>query len=287
MIARVLASVLFLGAVAAGTFIEEPLRGRPSGPTVLAGDLHVHAFPADGALPVWEIQREASRRGIDVVAITNHNRNFAIPLANASGLVRDFPIVIPAQELTTARFHIAAVGISSVIDWRLSARDAIAEIHRQGGVAIAAHPLAWSWREQDPGVLRLLDGVEVAHPVILFEPGAAPELLEFFGRAKRANSRVAPIGSSDFHGGAPLGVCRTYLVVDEVSQDGVLDAIRRGRSVASGPGDRLVGDPEHVQAVRAHLRQWQGPGWGYGRPAVFALLALASLAVLVVLDGGA
>ena len=29
---------------------------RPEGPTILAADLHVHPYPGDGSLPVWELQ---------------------------------------------------------------------------------------------------------------------------------------------------------------------------------------------------------------------------------------
>ena len=116
---RTVAGVIFVLSVIAGTLIDPAGRAAPTGPTVLTADLHVHAFPADGILPVWAIQREAERRGLDVVAITNHNRNFAMPLARASRLLNDYPIIIPSQELTTPHFHMAAVGVSKMVDWRL------------------------------------------------------------------------------------------------------------------------------------------------------------------------
>jgi hypothetical protein len=235
-------------------------------------------------LPVWEIQREAERRGLDVVAITNHNRSLAMPLARASGLLGDYPIVIASQELTTPHFHIAAIGVRNMVDWRLPAVDAIDAIHAQGGVAIAAHPVPASWTDADPRALAILDGAEVAHPTILGARKRQFQLREFYERARTLNPRLAAIGSTDFHGGAPLGLCRTYLLVDEVSREGVLDAIRRGRTVASGPGGELVGQPDLVTKVQAHLRDVQSPAFGFAAPTWLALGALISLGVMDGLD---
>jgi len=282
--ARKGAGVLFVASVIAGTLIDAPHRTAPGGPTVLTGDFHVHAFPADGMLPVWEIQREAERRGLDVVAITNHNRNFAMPLAGATGLLKDYPIVIASQELTTAHYHMAAVGVDEMIDWRLTALDAITAIHAQGGVAIASHPVPISWTDLDSRALASLDGAEVAHPTILGVRKREFQLRQFYERTRSVNPGVAPIGSTDYHGGAPLGVCRTYLVVDEVSRKGVLDAIRGGRTVASGPGGLLVGDTDLVRAVQDHLGNAQPPNFGWAASTWLALLALISLAVVVVRD---
>ncbi|MEO5895707.1 MAG: CehA/McbA family metallohydrolase [Vicinamibacterales bacterium] len=283
--ARETAGVLFVVSVIAGSLIDAPHRTAPGGPTVLTGDFHVHAFPADGMLPVWEIQREAERRGLDVVAITNHNRNFAMPLARATGLLRDYPIVIASQEVTAPRYHMAAVGVSDMIDWRLTALDAINAIHAQGGVAIASHPVLVSWTDTDARALASLDGAEVAHPTILGVKRREFQLRQFYERTRTVNPGIAPIGSTDYHGGAPLGVCRTYVVVDEVSREGVLDSIRRGRTVASGPGGQLVGDKDLVRAVQEHLGASQPPNFGWAASTWLALLALSSLAVIVVRDG--
>jgi len=282
--ARTIAAITFLACVVTGTLIDPAGRTRPAGPTVLVGDFHVHAFPADGMLPVWSIQREAERRGLDVVAITNHNRNFAMPLARASRLLNDYPIVIPSQELTTPRFHMAAIGVTKMIDWRLPAADAIDAIHAQGGVAIASHPVPKSWTDDDPRVLASLDGAEVAHPTILGIVKRQNQLLAFYERVRRVNPDLAPIGSTDFHGGGPLGVCRTYVIVDEVSVGGVLEAIRHGRTVAAGPDDRLIGDPELLQIVQQHLARSQGAGFGRSAATGLALVSLLSIGVVVFLD---
>jgi hypothetical protein len=252
------ALLLFAAALVAGTLTDVPRRVPPPAGAIV-GDFHVHAAPGDGFLPVWEIQREAARRGIDAVAITNHNHALALRLGEWFGLIGPYPIVVPGQELTTPRFHMASLGIRRMVDWRLTARQAIAAIHAQGGAAIAAHPIDDSWLDTDVEALRVLDGAEIAHPVSIAKETWAREVRAFHARAREANPDVAAIGSSDFHGG-PLGTCRTYLIVDELSQAGVLDAIRRGRTEARCDGPR---------------------GFGYGRSTWMALAALLALGTAV------
>lgn len=277
--ARTIAAAVFGAAVSTMTVTDVPVRRPPSGPAVLSGDFHVHGMPGDGALPVWEIQREAARRGLDVVAITNHNSNLSMRLARLLGLLEPYPIVIPGEEITTGSFHIAAVGIQTLVDHRLPAAAIIDAIHAQGGVAIGAHATV-----TESSANRTLDGTEAAHPMILIGPKWADRLRLAYEDARAVHPGIAAIGSSDFHVGTPLGLCRTYVVVEEVSAAGVLDAIRRGRTVAAGPGARLVGYEENIRAVTPHLQPAQAAGFGYGASTGWTLLALAALGLTVLLD---
>ena len=245
---RATALALVVGALYVGTLADrEQLARRRPGDTVLAGDFHVHAFPIDGTLPRWEIQREAARRGLDVVGITTHNQTIAGRLAE--GLDGGDVITLPGQEITTPHFHIVAVGITTTIDWRLPVEEAIAEIHRQGGVAIAAHPVRDSWRVAGEQGLRALDGFEAAHGITSFVPTGQTELDEFYRRAKAVNQDIALIGSSDSHFFSDMGLYRTYVIVKERSAQGVMDAIRSGRTVAADANGNLIGDPALVEEV--------------------------------------
>jgi len=96
------------------------------------------------------------------------------------------------------------------------------------------------------------------------------------------NPDVAPIGSTDFHMTAPLGLCRTYLLVEERSATGALDAIRRGRSVARDVDGRLLGAAEHVATVERHLA---ASAAAEPVPVVHKLIALVALLSLAVLTG--
>jgi nucleotide-binding universal stress UspA family protein len=215
---------------------------------VVIADLHVHAFPGDGGLPPWDIRREARRRGIDVVAIANHNHAVALRLDRALFTPPTRPLVLAAEETTSSRYHLISLGIRESIDWRLSLADAIRAIHAQGGVAIAAHPID-DFGPFDDDVLRMLDGLEVAHPIGHYDAVARAQLEALYERARRVKPTIAPIGSSDYHFGAPIGFSHTRLLVGDLSAEGVLDAIRAGRAVAYAPGGRSYGSAEWVDAV--------------------------------------
>lgn len=283
MIRRV-AVAAFALCVAAGTWLD-PARGSAvkSG-AVLIADLHVHPYPGDGSLPVRELQREAGRRGLDVVAITPHNNRVALGMSRLVGLDPEGPIVLPGQEVTAPGFHIVALGTARLVDWRLPAADAISEIHAQGGIAIAAHPVDASWRVPGDEALRALDGAEVAQPGWRRRNPARDEFDKFFRRVQAVNPGIAPIGSSDFHMNAPLALCRTYLLTSDHSVAGVLGAIRDGRTVAQDGRGRLIGAAADVAAVEAHLAASPPPPGVPMRDRLLALGALLALAALTIRD---
>ena len=281
--ARAFALISFAAALLAGWSLDVARPLGPQDPALLAVDFHVHAMPGDGSLPVWEIQREAARRGLDAVAITNHNHTFAVRIARRLKLLGGYPIVIDSQELTTPAFHMAAVGASQLVDWRLPAAEAIADIHRGGGIAIAAHPDSSSWLVAGGEAMRALDGTEVQHSSVLGAGSeAATELRAFYERAQRVHPEIAPIGASDFHWGGPVGVCRTYVAVEAVSQAGIVDGVRRGRTVAVCPGGRVTGAADLIERAGARLAAQPAATFGYGASTWIALTALLALAATVV-----
>ena len=276
---RVAAAALGCALLAATVVDQRSLSaGGSRDGNILEVDLHVHAFPGDGSLPRWELQREAARRGLDAIVITNHNQT----LAGRFGAVftGSDVLVIPGEEVTTPAFHLIAAGVRETIDWRLPLREMVAAIHRQGGVAIAAHPVDKSWRPREPDSLRTLDGVEAAHPMIDFVDGARTEFAAFFAQTTAARPAIAPIGSSDTHATPTLGYCRTYVFVDERSERGVLTAIREGRTVASDGRGALTGDPERVRQVRARIAA-APPAPVSSVPRLLATAVLLSLAFLI------
>jgi hypothetical protein len=258
-LARALGVALVLAGIAGGTLHDrQPVRDIPrvGDEFVLAGDFHVHAFLGDGGVAPWELAREARRRDLDVIAVTNHNQLIA---ARVAARHPADAIVIVGQEVTTPQFHMIAAGIQDVVDWRLTASEAVRAIHAQGGIAIAAHPVPQSWTATDDRAFALLDGSEVAHSAAIHSSRARRELAAFFSAAAAVNPSLAPIGSSDFHFGGALGRCRTYVFTDEVSEAGVLEAIRSGRTVAYDGYGRFTGDPERVRAVEAIVAERPPP----------------------------
>jgi predicted metal-dependent phosphoesterase TrpH len=272
---------VFLTAVAGGSWLGtvHPEPGRRGMP--LVADLHVHPFPGDGALTISELQREAARRGVDVIAVTGHNNQAAWRLAQAATRVDHTEvIVLPGQEVTNPRFHLVAVGIPRPVAWDQDARAVIDEIHALGGAAVAAHPGDDSWIPRDPGTLSRLDGAEVAHPSREEGPERAGQIDRFFAAAGQAQPGLAAVGSSDFHMGAPLGRCRTFVFADERSAAGVIRALRTGQTVAEDAAGRLFGPAHLVALVTPELQARRTHGHVSIGEKACALAALLGLALL-------
>jgi hypothetical protein len=251
---RVVALVLLACGLALGTVTDTLPSRAPvhvDGFEVITGDFHVHAFIGDGAIAPWMLQRHAARAGLDVIAVTNHNQTLAARLGRAAARRSSGPLVLVGEEITGRDFHLIAVGIEHPVEWDQPARLAIEQVHAQGGVAIAAHPLHGYAEGYDDVALAELDGLEVAHPDRL-APRLRPQFDEFFQRTLPRNPQVAAIGSSDFHVTAPMGLCRTYLMVRERSEAGVLEAIRDGRSIGRCEDGPLRGRPEVVRLLEPY-----------------------------------
>jgi len=79
-------------------------------------------------------------------------------------------------------------------------------------------------------------------------------LADSFDRAIRTKPSIAPIGSTDFHFTAAIGLCRTYLFVRDVTPAGVLDAIRNGRTVACDQRGNVYGAADMAREVEGLCR---------------------------------
>jgi hypothetical protein len=237
--------LLMLGA-AIGTLVDRvptrlPLRVGEY--WLLSGDFHVHAFPGDGVLSPWTLRGEAERAGLDVIAVTNHNQVLTGRLARWVAERSPGPIMITGQEITNHTYHMIGVGLQRTVNATPPVAVTAADVRAQGGVAIAAHPIARFHGYDGNEAAAAIDGAEVAHPLVLADDGFATELRAFYERTRRMKPHLAAIGSSDFHGiPPPLGQCRTYLFVHERTEAGVLEAIRSGRTLAVDGYGKVEGD---------------------------------------------
>jgi predicted metal-dependent phosphoesterase TrpH len=242
---------LLLAALVAGTIADVPnprVSREIGGYHVLAADFHVHVFPFGwSALPPWDTVIEARHQGLDVVAITPHNGHLWLArVGRWFARVTGGPIVIVGEEIGSSRYHMLAVGIVDAVSSELSAADAIDEVHRQGGVAIAAHPYEQFQPAYDAEALQKLDGSEVVRPETQHDAQAAAQLREFFARAE-----TTAIGASDYHSaGTRVGHSRTYVFALDRTEQAVLDAIREGRTVVYDR-ERAYGDPALIELAAA------------------------------------
>jgi predicted metal-dependent phosphoesterase TrpH len=105
------------------------------------GNLHMHTTCSDGKNDYEEMVQKALSLKFSFIAITDH---FYGGLALCEDVIRQCRderrlLCIPSMEVT-GRTHLLAIGIQSIIDKRLPVKKQVEEIHRQGGIAIAAHP---------------------------------------------------------------------------------------------------------------------------------------------------
>lgn len=214
---------------------------------VLSGDFHVHMFPLDAStLSPWDVVVEARRRGLDVIALTGHNQAWTAKIGRAFSRLTGGPMVLVGEEVITPPFDMIAVGIPGTIHWRRTAAETAAEIHRQGGVAIAAHPLRGYWPAYESAI-PTIDGAEVMHPMAFAGDEFAAELREFYGRRE-----MTAIGSSDFHGLSFPGFSRTHVFVREVTQEAVLDALRNRRTVTVHRDGSAYGNADLIRLAEAN-----------------------------------
>jgi predicted metal-dependent phosphoesterase TrpH len=105
-------------------------------------DLHIHSLASDGVSSVAQIIDAAEAAGLDVIAITDHERMDAAVAAQAMAEARGSSVsVIVGEEVTTRAGHVLGLFMQERIAPWGSLRSTIARIHEQGGIAIIPHPL--------------------------------------------------------------------------------------------------------------------------------------------------
>jgi hypothetical protein len=222
-----------------------PVRSLPAGPGLrwVATDLHAHTVHSDGQLTVDELAALAVSRGLDALAVTDHNT--VSHHAELAGAGRRYGIaLIPGQELTTEQGHANAFGDIGWVDFRAPAAIWLSTVDDRGGLLSVNHPLAadCGWRHQLPARPPL---AEVWHSSWLARRWSGP--LAWW---QAWGTHVTPVGGSDWHdhtGRDRLGAPTTWVAVDEAA-DGpaelvgaVLDGLRAGRTaLAADPGAAVL-----------------------------------------------
>ncbi len=177
-------------------------------------DLHVHTTASDGTASPAEVLEWASEAtDLAVVAICDHNTNEGA--LEAAAIAHRYRVdVVVGQEVESSEGHILGLWTPTIVQPGRSAKQTVADIHAQGGLAIAAHPFAPKWWHQH-GLCRgdvdiydsvEFDGFEVAN--------STPLLLaaNFRARAywRRNRARLAATGGSDAHMLSVVGTSRTW-----------------------------------------------------------------------------
>ena len=236
-----------------------------AGLTWLAGDLHAHTFHSDGVMSVAELAAHAVDRGLDFVAVTDHNtvsQHACLgPLSARYGVT-----LLPGQEVTTTLGHAGVLGETVWIDFREPAAAWLDAAESAGGLMSVNHPFggAASWLHPMPRRPPLL---EVWHWSWLDPVWTTP--LSWW---QAWDPAAIPVGGSDWHrpgSDAPLGTPTTWVLAADPSVAGIIAGLRAGRVAISGSRDGpvLLRDSGDLVAADADGLVLAGPDGPYRRVA--------------------
>ncbi len=164
-------------------------------------DLHIHTDFSDGSASVDIVLQRAVEKGLDIVAITDHNTIEGAWAAREQARRRGLPLeVIVGEEVTSSEGHVIGLFLKERIRPLLSSGDTIDEIHRQGGLAVAPHPFSlWLRLFRCGGVGRKIDRLQF--DAVETANGSLMEGLSnwYTGKYNRRRTRLAEVGGSDAH----------------------------------------------------------------------------------------
>lgn len=123
-------------------------------------DLHTHTSFTDGMMDVRQLLDHAEQHTqLDVLAVTDHDDLRAGLLARDLADKSNYRFeVIVGCEVTTLQGHVLGLFLEEPIARLQSIEATIDAIHKQGGIAIAPHPLSWLTFSVGESTLRRIKG---------------------------------------------------------------------------------------------------------------------------------
>jgi hypothetical protein len=211
-------------------------------PHWLKGDLHAHTVHSDGKYTISEAIASCRDKGLDFLALTDHNTASQNRFAMAQD---ETLLLIPGVELTSYKGHANLLGQPDALtDFRvLTAEDAAKELRQaqaKGALVVLNHPFC----PDCPWEL----GFDVPFDAIEVWNGPWRELNEtavtWWQLRLAEGQRIVAIGGSDTHQDHPLvrhGGPTAHVYVAEETVASVLDAVKRGAVVLTmGPDDTFL-----------------------------------------------
>ncbi len=256
-----------------GAVAQEPAVLREAlrtGPGWFRGDPHMHTAHSDGQCPsqtgkmvpcpVYFTVDAAARRGLDFIAITDHNASSQYDAMRELQPYFDKVLLIPGREITTFQGHINFLGSTGWVDFRLDgktvpdANTLLRAAARVGAITSINHPAAPSgeicmgcgWTPAKPVDMHLLTAIEAVNG------GSEPygiDDLGFWDKQLNKGCRLTGIGGSDNHHPVQpldqigsIGSPTTVVYAAELSTPAILDGIRAGHVFidVAGTRDRLL-----------------------------------------------
>ena len=234
------------------SFTDHPLE---TGTRWYRGDLHMHTAHSDGSCssqngrmvpcPLVLTVQTAAARGLDFIAITDHNATSQYNAMRELQPYFDRVLLIPGREMTTFYGHFNIFGVTQFIDFRVTPggralNTVLDDVRSKGGIASISHAeapggescMGCRWEPPADGDMNLFSAVEVINGGQTMFSSA-----KFWDAQLRDGHRLAAIGGSDSHNAAnpprppgSIGWPTTVVEADELSVPSILNGIRTGRT---------------------------------------------------------
>jgi len=178
-------------------------------------DIHMHTTASDGFATVKELLNHITSMGtLDVIAITDHDVMDSSLWAYEHR--HDYPFdIIPGVEVSSSEGHVLALWVTHPIAKGLSLKETVSAIHKQGGMAILAHPFEvvvcadalYRYLRHPESVREAgIDAIEV-HNAGAVTPGN-----NLLARRLAAKLKMPMVGNSDGHSLEAIGRGTTRFV---------------------------------------------------------------------------
>lgn len=212
-------------------------------------DLHIHSkYSSDSGLAIEDILRKAVKKGLDGIAICDHNTITGSYHARKYVTKLNLPLlVLPGVEVSTTQGHLIVLGVRENIPAGMTPQDTIRIARQKGGVVIVPHPFKVRSIGNVDGLD--IDAIETFNSRCLFgENEKARNMAIELGKPQ--------VGGSDSHMLGTIGIGYTEIDAqpDEAS---VLDAIRNGKTRPGGKNAPIY--IIIIQVFRGVLRRLKKP----------------------------
>ncbi|MGQ9530557.1 MAG: PHP domain-containing protein [Candidatus Bathycorpusculaceae bacterium] len=182
-------------------------------------DIHIHTNHSyDSIIKPEEVVFYAQKRGLDGVAITDHDKiECALKMIKETNF-----LIIPGIEISSLDGHVLALNIQESIQKGLSVNETIDKIHSLGGIAVACHPASFFKGSLGKRISAEFDAVEVINASAFPFKYSVKRCQKFVSRLG-----IAQVGGSDAHYGPEIG-CAYTLVNAESEVEDIVKSISNG-----------------------------------------------------------
>ena len=200
----------------------EARSGKVNISLLLKIDFHVHTyFSDDGLITPWQLVKQLKRRGLNGVAITDHDTVEGIPKFSRILRKHGF-LVVPGVEVSSSEGHVIALNVSERIPPGLGVNETVELIHETGGVAVAAHPtsLLKGCERSVSGIFDAIEVINASSFPFYFSVYFNRKLAGWFG--------LSQLAGSDAHYFLEVGSAYTLVKAYAKDVESVIKAIKKG-----------------------------------------------------------